>query len=92
MARLLPDSKRVREGRISRNTGGYARACGRISLETPEQVCDEILAELSQRIAPETELERAVMLLDGSSLSVEHTPDLLKAFPAGRDRLLAQHV
>jgi len=86
VARLLPDSKRVREGRISRNTGGYARACGRISLETTEQVCDEILAELSQRIAPETELERAVMLLDGSSLSVEHTPDLLKAFPAGRNQ------
>jgi hypothetical protein len=83
LAHLLPDSKRVRAGKISRNTGGYARACGRISLETTEQVCDEVLAELIQRIAPEAELERPVMLLDGSSLSVEHTADLLQAFPAG---------
>jgi putative transposase len=82
---LLPDSKRVREGRISQNTGAYARACGRVSTETTEQVCDEVLAELSQRIAPEPELERPVLLLDGSSLSVEHSPTLLDAFPAGRN-------
>lgn len=84
--RLLPDSKRVREGKISQNTGGYARACGRISMETTEQVCDEVLAELSKRIAPEAELGRAVMLLDGSSLSVEHTPGLLASFPAGHNQ------
>jgi hypothetical protein len=42
-----------------------------------------MLAELSQRIAPQAELGRPVMLLDGSSLRVEHTPDLLEAFPAG---------
>ena len=53
LERLLPDSKRVREGKISQNTGGYARACGRISLETTEQVCDEVLAELGKRIEPE---------------------------------------
>lgn len=85
LERLLPDSKRVREGRISQNTGAYARACGRLSMETTEQVCDEVLAELSQRIAPEPELDRPVMLLDGSSLSVEHSPTLLDAFPAGRN-------
>jgi putative transposase len=86
LERLLPDSKRVGEGRISQNTGGYARACGRISLETTEQVCDEVLAELSQRIAPEAELERPVMLLDGSSLSVEHTAGLLEGFPSGHNQ------
>ena len=86
MERLLPDSKRVREGKISHNTGAYARACGRISLATTEQVCDEVLAELSQRIAPEAALERPVMLLDGSSLSVEHTASLLEAFPAGSNQ------
>ena len=86
LERLLPASKRVREGRISQNTGAYARACGRLSLETTEQVCDEVLAELSQRIAPEPELDRPVFLLDGSSLSVEHSGDLLEAFPAGRNQ------
>jgi len=86
LERLLPSSKRVREGRISQNTGAYARACGRLSLETTAQVCDEVLAELSTRVAPAAELERPVMLLDGSSLSVEHSPSLLDAFPAGRNK------
>jgi hypothetical protein len=83
---LLPESKRVREGRISENTGAYARACGRLSMETTSQVCDEVLAELSKRIAPAAELDRPVMLLDGSSLSVEHSAGLLDAFPAGRNQ------
>jgi hypothetical protein len=86
LERLLPESKRVREGRISQNTGAYARACGRLSMETTSQVCDEVLAELSTRIAPQPELERPVMLFDGSSLSVEHSPSLLDAFPAGRNQ------
>jgi hypothetical protein len=86
LQRLLPESKRVREGRISQNTGAYARACGRLSKETTSEVCDEVLAELSKRIAPESELGRPVMLLDGSSLSVEHSAGLLDAFPAGRNQ------
>jgi hypothetical protein len=86
VGRLLPDSRRVREGKISRNTGGYARACAQLSVDTTETICDEMLAELSQRIAGEAELERPVMLLDGSSLSVEHTPDLLDPFPAGHNQ------
>lgn len=86
LQRLLPQSKRVREGQISQNTGGYARACGRLSLETTAQVCDEVLAELSTRIEPQPGVERAVMLLDGSSLSVEHSRGLLDAFPAGRNQ------
>ena len=44
LERLLPESKRVREGRISQNTGAYARACGRLSLETTAEVCDEVFA------------------------------------------------
>jgi putative transposase len=86
LERLLPESKRVREGRISQNTGAYARACGRLSMETTAEVCDEVLAELSKRICPAAELRRPVMLLDGSSLSVEHSAGLLDAFPAGRNK------
>jgi hypothetical protein len=76
----------VREGRISQNTGACARAGGRLSMETSAQVCDEVLAELSTRIAPVAELGRPVMLLDGSSLSVEHSAGLLDAFPPGRNK------
>ena len=86
LERLLPESKRVLEGRISENTGAYARACGRLSMETTAAVCDEVLAELSKRIAPVADLGRPVMLLDGSSLSVEHSAGLLDAFPPGRNK------
>jgi hypothetical protein len=86
LQRLLPASKRVRECRISQNTGAYARACGRLSMETTAQVCDEVLAELSKRIEPAAELGRPVMLLDGSSLSVEHSSSLLDAFPPGHNQ------
>ncbi|MGB6729489.1 MAG: IS4 family transposase [Terracidiphilus sp.] len=86
LERLLPESKRVREGRISQNTGAYARACGRLSKETTAGVCDEVLGELSRRIVPAAGLDRPVMLLDGSSLSVEHSAGLLDAFPPGRNQ------
>ena len=73
---------REREGRISGNSGAY----GRLSTETTAAVCDEVLAELNKRNAPVAELGRPLMLLYGSSLSVEHSAGLLDAFPAGRNQ------
>jgi hypothetical protein len=82
----LPDCKRVRAGKISLNTGAYARACGRASLEVLEKVCDQLLAELSKRIEPNPEWKTPLLLLDGSSLQLEHTPGLLEDFPAGHNQ------
>jgi len=83
---LLGKSKRVQNRRISANTGGYARACGRVSVEMVEYICDQVLEELSQQIKPEAKWGGAVMLLDGSSLRLEHTADILKTFPASRNQ------
>ena len=83
---LLKPSKRVQGGKISTNTGGYARACGRVSVETVEHICDQVLSELSLEIKPESQWDRPVMLLDGSSLRLEHAHGLLEAFPAGRNQ------
>jgi hypothetical protein len=83
---LLGKSKRVRSGRISANTGGYARACGRMTVETVERICDQVLSELSQQIQPEAKWGCPVMLLDGSSLRLEHTAGILEAFPSGRNQ------
>lgn len=82
----LPDCKRVRAGKISLNTGGYARACARIPLAALEKVCDQMLAELGKRIEPAPELKVPLLLLDGSSLQLEHVPELLEDFPAGRNQ------
>jgi putative transposase len=78
---LLEDCKRVRDGKISQNTGGYARACERMAVEVVEKVCDQLLAELSKRIQPEPELQVPLLLLDGSSLRLEHARELLEDFP-----------
>jgi len=83
---LLADCKRVREGKISPNTGGYARACGRIGVRVVEKACDQLLAELSKRMEPEPEPKVPLLLLDGSSLQVEHTRGLLETFPPGRNQ------
>lgn len=88
---LLADCKRVREERVSSNTGGYARACGRISLSVLERICDDSLAELGQRMEPEPELHRRVLLLDGTSLSVPHTSDLLHAYPPASNQFGEGH-
>jgi hypothetical protein len=83
---LLADCKRVREGKISQNTGGYARACEGMTVEVVEKVCDQLLAELSKRIEPQPELEVPLLLLDGSSLRLEHARGLLEDFPPCRNQ------
>jgi putative transposase len=83
---LLGNCERVRAGRISSNSGGYARACGRIEVRVVEKVCDQLLAELSQRVEAEPGLEVPLLLLDGSSLRLEHAEGLLEDFPPGRNQ------
>lgn len=83
---LLGDCERVRAGRISSNSGGYARACGRIGVGVVEKVCDQLLAELSRRVEAAPELEVPLLLLDGSSLRLEHAKELLEDFPPGRNQ------
>lgn len=78
---LLADCKRVQEGKISPNTGGYARACGRIQVGVVERACDQMLAELSKRMEPQPEVKVPLLLLDGSSLRLEHARGLLEDFP-----------
>jgi putative transposase len=86
LGRFLPDSKRVREEKVSAATGAYARACGRVRIEVLERVCDELLRELGQRIESAPERGLPVLLIDGSSISLEHGAEVRKAFPAGRNQ------
>ena len=78
---LLADCKRVQDGKISQNTGGYARACGRMGVGVVERACDQMLGELSRRMEPQPELKVPLLLLDGSSLRLEHARGLLEDFP-----------
>jgi hypothetical protein len=83
---LLADCQRVRRGKVSQNTGGYARACGRIGVGVVEKACDQLLAELRKRVEREGEGEVPLLLLDGSSLQVEHAEGVLEDFPPSRNQ------
>src|SRR5215471_2253018 len=83
---LLADCQRVQAGKISVNTGGYARACGRMGVAVVENACDQLLGELRKRVEPEAELKISFFLLDGSTLQVEHASGLLEDFPASRNQ------
>lgn len=77
---LLPDNKRVREGRLSDNTGAYAKARKRLPRELihrfSEQVCN-YLGSISEPIFD----GRRVFILDGTTITLPPTPALIKAFP-----------
>jgi hypothetical protein len=68
-------------GRLSANTSAYSQARTRLPLEVAEQVSDLIFESLSQqpRILPG--LERPMFSLDGSSLLLSHSKELVAAYP-----------
>ena len=79
---LLPACKRVREHRVSANPGGYCEARHKMPTLVVNQVCDQLLEKL-QAVLPgiPANCSRPVYLLDGSSLELKHTPELVTAYP-----------
>ena len=76
----LPDCKRVREQNISVNTGGYSQARSRLSLGAAGTVADHAFTHLTADLAPAWK-GRPAYLIDGSSLTLAHHPELVAAFP-----------
>lgn len=79
---LVPPEKRVREQRVSSNTGALSRARKRLPLEVVETVCDEIFAHLTKPAESKGWLD-SLFLLDGSSMRLPHTASLVEAYPPG---------
>lgn len=78
----LPDCKRVRENRISTATGGYCRARTRLPKAMARSVTSDLVERLRKQLAePWPGLEAPVYALDGSSLRLRHSRELLKAYP-----------
>jgi hypothetical protein len=81
---LLTASKRVREGRISAATGAYAIAREDMPVAVLRELTDHSIDQV--RAAAGSGDCRPVFLLDGSTLTLEHVPELLKAFPPGKNQ------
>lgn len=81
---LLSRCGRAQQKRISRRTGGYSHARRRL----PKLLCRQVAAELVTRLREILNPAgvRASYLLDGSSLELEASPSLRKAYPPAENQ------
>ena len=79
---LLSRCKRVREKKMALSTGGYCQARQHLPKLLVSRSMDELIERLRSRLLESgSRLEQRVYLLDGSSLQLEHEPELVKEFP-----------
>ncbi len=81
---LLSDGARLRRRRLSRRTGGYSHARQRL----PKLLCREVTRELIVRLRAilNPEGRTSAYLLDGSSLELEASPELRRAYPPSENQ------
>ena len=83
---LLQNCRRVREHRISPGTGGYCQARQKL----PSKLCRDVGREMNEQLRNWLGLQDSqtprVYLLDGSSLELEHTRELVKHYPPAKNQ------
>lgn len=77
---LLPDNKRVREDRVSENSGAYSQARKRLELDWILKISEMICNRLSE-MSPVILDGRRVFILDGTTITLPPTKLLREAFP-----------
>lgn len=79
---LLSQCKRAQEKKIGLSTGGYCQARQHLPKLLVSRSMDELVERLRSRLLESgSPLPYRVYLLDGSSLQLEHEPELVRAFP-----------
>ena len=79
---LLSRCKRVSEKKIGSSTGGYCQARQHLPKLLVSRAMNELMERLRQRLMESLpELAQRVYLLDGSSLQLEHEPELVLSYP-----------
>jgi putative transposase len=81
---LLSRCGRAQQKRISRRTGGYSHARQRLPKLLCRQVAGELVRRLREILSPGA--TRPSYLLDGSSLELEASPSLRKAYPPAENQ------
>ncbi len=74
-------SIRVRERRISSNTGGYSKARNKLDLSRVEQAADAINQSLDNITKEERERHQKLFLIDGSTLKISSTAKNKEKYP-----------
>jgi len=89
---LLSRCKRVESNQIALSTGGYCQARQRLPKLLVSRSMDELIQRLRSRLLESVpKLAQRVYLLDGSSLQLEHEPELIQAFPLARRKRRPSH-
>jgi hypothetical protein len=81
---LLSRCGRAQQKRISRRTGGYSHARQRLPKLLCRQVATELVTRLREILDPGA--SRSSYVLDGSSLELEASPSLRKAYPPAENQ------
>jgi putative transposase len=81
---LLSPLARLRQKRISRRTGGYSHARQRLPKLLCKAVTKELILRLREILNPEG--KSSAYLLDGSSLELEASPALRRAYPPAENQ------
>ena len=89
---LLQPCKRLEQDKISAATGGYCQARQKLPKQVAAQVTDRIVEQLrSQMQEGWPGLHRPIFLIDGSSLPLPHTRDLVQGFSPGHNQYGPNH-
>jgi len=76
---------------LSANTSAYSQARSKLPLEVAEKVSDLLFVSLQEQPQRLPGVGRAMFLLDGSTLLLAHTPELVKTYPPARNQHGASH-
>lgn len=83
---LLQSCHRLRQGKISAYTGAYCQARKKLPKLLCKQVSEEIVERLRQVLGKDEPGPRNVFVLDGSSLELEHCPELVRSYPPAHNQ------
>jgi putative transposase len=79
------------EKEMSANTSAYSQARSKLPLEVAEKVSDLIFQSVWAEPKTLAGLDKPMFLLDGSSILLQHTPDLVAAYPPQRNQHGVSH-
>lgn len=80
----LPGGGKPGAQSVSTATGAYCQARQRLPTLVAEQVSDHVFQTLRAHVAGPQ--QRPVFVVDGTTLRLEHEPDLVEAFPPGSNQ------
>ena len=89
---LLSDHKRIREDKVSCSTTAYCDARHELPLKLIEKVADRVVDQLTlHRPQALPDWDRRVLVLDGTAVEAQHTPELVEAYPPAPNQYGASH-